>query len=141
MAQRYGTRPARASIPRPFRDRWRCRRRATLVEVQPHTRPECPRRARRDRVFTGPLARVGAHSAIRVKGVPGQEPRRGILLVQYVYDTGEKIDGLSEVIDALQINDRVARNPARASRRDEGALTIRASRPIGIVFIAVQIGA
>src|SRR5256885_15067766 len=91
------------------------------VEVHPRTCPDCPRRARRDRVFMGALARVGAEDAIRAEGVGAQEPRGEILLVQYVYDTGEKINRLSEAPGALQINDRIARNPSRAGRRDVGA--------------------
>src|SRR4029077_20908970 len=89
----------------------------------------------------GPVERVGAESAIRVEGVGGQEARGGVLLVQYVYDTGEKIDRLFQAIGALQIDERIARNPSAPGRRDEGACTVGTTRLIGVVLVAMQIGA
>src|ERR1700690_705905 len=107
------------------------------LETYADTAPDRPGCAGRDGIFVRQVVGIGDQRAIGIEGAAGQESSGRIALVEKIAEAREEFETLRDVVFALQIDHRVARNPAASN--DISSLAVRSTRLIGVVLVAVQI--
>ena len=85
-----------------------------LLETYANAAPDRARCTGRDGIFVRPVVRVGDERAVGIERVAGQESGGRIALVEEVAEAREELEMLRDVVGALQIDHRIAGNPAAA---------------------------
>src|ERR1700722_13780700 len=95
--------------------------RSKSIQMNSHTCPDAPRCSRHHAVFVGPVIWVDAQRAVWVVRVRRQEPGTIVILVQRIHDAREDFEVLVEAISSIEVQQRIARDPACSGGRDIGA--------------------